>query len=71
MQVEARIVKVDHLQRLTSLGNIEAVARVQYWAGPHGPFFVELPEADFNPTNVQNAMRRTVETLNALPIAEK
>lgn len=63
---EKEILAVTQVQRISRVGNIVEVMRVEYRIGDHGPFFVELPKAEFTTDRVHAEIDKIAATIRSL-----
>ncbi len=64
--MEIKTTVVDQASRLTPRGNIEAIFRVQFMVGDHGPFTLEFSQAEFIPERVREAQEKVASTLRGI-----
>jgi len=64
-----QVIRVTQNTKVTPAGQTIPYVTVQYVVGAHGPFSVDLPAVGFSPEAVAAAVKPTVDTINALPIA--
>lgn len=60
------IQRVTEESTISNLGEVQRHVQVQYAVGPHGPFFVRVPAAEFSAGKAQEAMKSRVDEINAL-----
>lgn len=61
-------VVVDEVTRMAPRGDIEAVHRVRFRVGDHGPFSLFFTQAEFTTENVQAAMEAKAAVVRSLPL---
>ncbi len=64
--MEGKVVKVEELVTFVAPGGAAKYVRTTYMVGEHGPFTVDLKEADFSPTAVQQKIAERAAALRAL-----
>lgn len=65
-KLEARTTTVEQTMAVSDRGALRKIYRVQFMVGDHGPYYVELPEAEFTPDRVKAEQAKVAATLNAL-----
>lgn len=64
--MEPEIIRISEAFRIDEVGNTKNVRVVQFKIGTHGPFSVEIPEAEFTPERAREELEKTATTIRAL-----
>lgn len=64
--MDPKVLKVEESSVFAPPGGAAKVFRVVYVVGDHGPFTLDLKEAEFTPERVREGMAKTAATLRAL-----
>jgi hypothetical protein len=58
---------VDEVTQMTTRGEVEAIKRVRFRVGNHGPFSLYFKEAEFTRENLQARMEAQAAVVRGLP----
>ncbi len=61
-----KVVRVEESQAFALPGGAQKFVRTTYTVGDHGPFTIDLKEADYNAAAVKAKMEERAATLRAL-----
>jgi hypothetical protein len=62
-----QVTRVVEQPRMLLNGNIERDVRVEFTIGPHGPFTLTLPRAEFTADRVKQEMAKLAAEISQLP----
>ena len=67
MPDKPRVVQVGQVTTTDSTGKLAQQFSIRFMVGPHGPFTVTVPAADFSAASVSAAMQKVADTIAELP----
>ena len=58
--------RITQTIQTTPNGQIVSVYQVNFSVGEHGPFTIQIPQSEFSAANVQAAMQKVTDQINAI-----
>lgn len=64
--MDTKVLKYEQSTTFAVPGGAQAVYRVTFSVGEHGPFTVELKAVDFTPDKIRDAIEKVAATIRAV-----